>query len=204
MEQGGENRILLAAGANGTLTGAEADKIAASDQFRSADLLILQLEVPLGTVLRMVQCAGPCTRTLLNPAPAIVLPDSLYPLLHFLVPNETEAALLTGLPVTSPEEAGVAGKLLLDRGIKEAVIVTLGKEGSVIVDRQGVRHVPARQVQVVDTTAAGDSFIGGLAVKLVEGENVDEAVAFATRVAAITVTKHGASASIPSRDDLLS
>lgn len=196
----GQNRIVLAAGANGTLSTSAIDE--AGDLIDGAALLVVQLEVPLAVVLhamRRAHAAG--VPVLLNPAPAVVLPDEIWPLVDILVPNESEAALLTGLSVTDADSAYSAAQSLRQRGVRR-VLVTLGEKGVVVVDDAGPRHLLARVVKAIDTTAAGDTFIGGLTAGLVEGLSLDEAAALGQRASALCVTRIGAQPSIPYRREV--
>ena len=200
-EDTGDNRIVLSTGANGRLSPELVQK--AESVFASAAVSVFQLEVPLATVragLRLSASVG--NRTILNPAPAIELDDELLGDVAILVPNETEASILTGAQVTDHETARQAAQQLLGRGVKEAVIVTLGSQGCSVTTKEGSFSLPAEKVKVVDTTAAGDSFIGGLAAQLAEGNNLKTAVHYGQRVAAITVTRRGALGSIPSRQEV--
>jgi ribokinase len=178
------------------------DAEALRGRLADAGLLLLQLEVPMASVLRAAGIAkeAGCT-VLLNPAPAQALPDELWPLLDILVLNETEAQLYSGLAVVDLHNAVDAAMLLRRRGPRD-VIVTLGEHGVVWASAVGSRHFPAQQVRAVDTTAAGDTFIGALAALLVEGRSTEEALAHAIRAAAICVTRAGAQASMPSREEV--
>lgn len=196
----GQNRILLAAGANGEFRGA--DVAAHGAAFEGAAAFICQLEVPLETVeAGIAMAAERGIPVLLNPAPARALPDALLARVGYLVPNETEAAELTGIAVTDDASAEQAAKALLARGVG-CVVLTRGEAGVTIADAQGVRHMPASPADVVDTTAAGDSFIGGFATGLSEGLGVDEAAALGQKVARICVSRAGAQASLPHRHEL--
>jgi len=201
VEDFGQNRIILAPGANGVLT--EADIDAQADTIRDAALLVVQLEIPLPAVQRAVtiaQTAG--VPVLLNPAPAAPLPEAMWSQLSFLVPNESEAALLAGFPVKSIDDAFKAARLFRQRGVA-CVLVTLGEQGVAVVDDAGERHIPAHVVKAVDTTAAGDTFIGGLTAGLVEGMSLDAAVSLGQRASALCVTRFGAQPSIPYRRELV-
>ena len=196
----GQNRILLAAGANGELT--PADVAAHSTAFEDAAVFVCQLEVPLETVAAGVAMAAERgIPSLLNPAPARALPDGLLARVDYLVPNETEAAELTGIAASDQATAERASRALLARGVR-CVILTRGAEGITIADAQGCRHLPALPADVVDTTAAGDSFIGGFAAGLCEGLGVDEAAALGLRVARLCVGRAGAQASLPRRHEI--
>jgi ribokinase len=200
VEDSGQNRILLAAGANGTLQVADIDRLSAV--IAGAAMLIVQFEVPMAVVERAVDIAHDAgVPVLLNPAPAKVLPEGLLARVAILVPNETEAALLADLPVRDTAEALAAARVFRRRGAG-CVVVTLGDRGVVVVDDAGERHLPAQGVRAVDTTAAGDTFIGGLSVALVEGRSMNDAVALGQRASALCVTRHGAQPSIPYRSEL--
>jgi ribokinase len=196
----GRNCILVVAGANGALS--PEDVRAAGEAVRSADVLLCQLEVPVETTaeaLRLARAAG--VRTILNPAPAATLPGDLWPLADWCVPNETELEALTGQSAATLPEAEAAARSLLGRGAG-AVLVTLGERGALLVGPAGAEHFPAVAVRAVDTTAAGDAFIGSLAVSLAEGRPPGEAVRRANAVAALAVTRPGAQAALPARAEV--
>ena len=200
VEEGGQNRIALASGANGLLDAAGVERAAAL--IDAATMLIVQLEVPMPTVEAAVGRAHRAAVTvLMNAAPAAALPASLWPQIDILVVNESEATALSGVAVVDPVSAARAGVSLRERG-PDRVLVTLGEQGVVVVDAGGARHAPARTVQVVDTTAAGDTFIGALAAALCEGRTLDDAVALGQAASALCVTRRGAQASIPYRREL--
>jgi ribokinase len=136
--------------------------------------------------------------TILNPAPAFELDDALLSDVDLVVPNETELGLLSGSAIRNETEIIAAANAIINRGVKE-VIVTLGEKGCIYVKSESYRIFKAYQVATVDTTAAGDSFIGGLAVALSEGKTVEAAIPFAMAVAALAVTKEGAQCSLPYR-----
>ncbi|MCS7060749.1 MAG: ribokinase [Anaerolineae bacterium] len=191
------NYLVLVPGANAALS--VEDVRAAQDTIRSAGTVVCQLEVPIPTSIeafRLAKQAG--ARTILNPAPAQPLPDELLALTDLCVPNETEAETLTGLPVGTLAEAETAARLLLQRG-PQAVIVTLGARGALCVTADGADYAPAFKVQAVDPTAAGDAFIGALAVFLSEGADLSVAVRKANVTAALSVTRMGAQSSLPQR-----
>ncbi|MBB5018688.1 ribokinase [Chitinivorax tropicus] len=200
VDDAAQNRITLAPGANAKLTPAHID--AQAGLFDGAAMLILQLEVPMPTVLHAATLARRhgCP-VLLNPAPATSLPDAIWPMIDYLVPNETEATLLTGIIVTDPASAGEAAKRLLDKGVRN-VLITLGSQGVLLANGQGTEHLPAFVVKAIDTTAAGDTFIGGLAAGLAEGMSLSDAARLGQRAASISVTRHGAQPSIPYRAEL--
>jgi len=196
----GENCIAVASGANGTLS--PADLEAAREEIERAGLLLMQLETPVETVLCAAQwAAAKGVPVVLNPAPACKLPDELFACLGMITPNETEAELLTGIKVNNDASAEAAAKALCAKGVKR-VVLTLGAKGAfVYADGRGTR-VPAFKVEAVDTTAAGDVFNGALAVALTEDRPLAAAVSFAAKAAAISVTRMGAQASAPYRNEI--
>lgn len=196
----GANTIVVAPGANACLTTAHVD--AAADLIARADMLICQLEVPLAAVERAIGIAARSgTPVLLNPAPAQPLRDALYRQIDYLLVNETEAALLTDIPVNGVPCARFAADALLGKGVRN-VLVTLGAQGVIWAGAQGSGHMAAPTVRVVDTTAAGDTFAGGFAVERARGASLQQSIAFAQRAAAVSVTRAGAQTSIPYRAEV--
>lgn len=196
----GENMIVVASGANELLTPSDVSE--AHEAIEGADVLLVQLEVPLESVQRamwLAHCAD--VKVLLNPAPGQPLDGELLSLVDVLTPNETEAQIITGLPVRNLQEAETAARQLLDNGVG-TVVLTLGAKGALVVAHDGTHHVPGQPVEVVDTTGAGDAFNGALAVALAEGRALVEAVAFANAAAALQVTKVGAAPAMPYRDEV--
>lgn len=199
VEDDGQNRIMLAPGANQALTVGEVLQVASSIQ--SAALLICQLEIPLPVVREAFTLArGARVPILFNPAPAIPLDRDLLAV-DYLVLNETEAAMIADLPVSNRAEAEVAAHRLRQIGAN-TVLLTLGAEGVIVADLSGIRHYPALDTTVIDTTAAGDTFIGGLATGLLEGMHLDQAVHLGLQAAAICVSRAGAQPAIPLRAEL--
>lgn len=189
VDSDGENRITLIPGANDA-TKADAEALAGR-------FLLLQCEVPMDEVVRAARhMRAKGATVVMNPAPVCPLPDALWPLVDILVLNEIEATELAGMPVTDPATASAAATALRRRGPAVA-IVTLGNQGVMLVDSDGARHFPATQAQVVDTTAAGDTFIGALCAARAAGRSLDDAVRQGIRAATICVTRPGAQASIP-------
>ncbi|KUO03899.1 ribokinase [Streptomyces caeruleatus] len=190
----GGNAIVVIPGANGTL-----DHLSPGDEgvIASADTLLLQLEIPIAAVLAGAQAARRHdVRTILTPSPAQPLPDELFAAVDLLVPNEHEATTLTGR--TDPREAAVG---LLD--LVPAVVVTLGAAGSLYVSRDtDPVTVPAPEVTAVDSTGAGDTFVGALAVALGEGRPMLDALAWAAEAAALSVQREGATVSMPYRPEI--
>lgn len=196
----GENSIAVAGGANSRLSAADVRR--AAPVIRSADAVLLQLETPLSTVLgaaKLARKAGVSVQ--LNPAPAQRLSDELLAHVSLLTPNQTEAAALTGIEVKKVRDAARAAAVLRTRGV-ETVIITLGREGVWLDSPQGGEHVPGFRVQAVDTTGAGDTFNGALAVRLAEGASLREAVRFGQAAAALSVTRSGAQPSMPTRREI--
>ena len=198
VDAAGQNSIVVASGANMRLTPADVE--AAAPAIRAADVLVLQLESPLETVQRAAELARAHGVTvILNPAPARPLPPELLALVDVIIPNESETAALTGLPVTSADELTAAADRLRAQGVG-MVILTLGARGALLATAGGVRRFPAFPVdQVVDTTAAGDAFVGGLATAVAEKQPLDAAIAWGNAAGALAVTRAGAQPSLPTR-----
>ena len=197
----GRNSIIIVTGANDLLTPAEIE--AARPEIAAADVLVCQLEIPLEpnlAALRLARAAG--VTTIFNPAPAKPeLPEEVYRLSDVFCPNETETQLLTGMPVTTLEEAESAARVLLARGTG-AVILTLGERGSLVVTPDSAQHVPAQAVKAVDSTGAGDAYVGSLAYFLGLGQPLLEAAQRAGSIATRSVLKPGTQTSFPSRGDV--
>ena len=196
----GENSIAVAGGANGELS--PTDVRQAKKLFAGVGMLVMQLETPLATVQAAADLAAKAgVRVILNPAPARALPDKLLKKISIITPNETEAELLTGIKVDSEAGAAKAAGKLLTRGVKTAII-TLGSRGAFVAGAGVAKLVPGFKVRAVDTTAAGDTFNGALAVALVEGKTLENAIRFANAAAAISVTRLGAQTSVPTRKEI--
>ena len=200
VDASGHNCIVLAPGANGAVTVARVE--AAAEAIGGADWLVCQLEIPLASVERAIAMAGEKgVKVVFNPAPTQPLTDALLSRVDYLIVNETEAGQLSDLPVTDPVSAEQAAQKLRQRGAA-TVILTMGEHGICIADAAGCRFMPAVSVDVVDTTAAGDTFVGALTVGLAHGLSVDAASMEAQYTAALTVTKLGAQTSIPTRAEV--
>ncbi len=198
VDSNGQNSIVLSAGANGKVSSADVE----SASFLHHKLLLLQLEIPAPTVLAAAQRAKENNvRVILNPAPAKEIPDELIALADFIIPNETELSLLTGMDVNDLPSAERAARVLLQRGAKH-VIVTLGSKGALIVDNAQATHVDTFKVNVVDTTAAGDAFIGGFATKLLGSDDLLLAVQYGCACGALATTKFGAQPSLPTKQEV--
>jgi ribokinase len=199
VEPNGQNRILVVKGANDKLTPADVD--AAAAELQRAHTIILQFEVPLATIYHTVRFARAHNiRCIVNPAPA--MPASLGDLTgaDYFIPNETEAEFITGLPVQTMEQAAACATALRDKGFRR-VVLTLGARGALFADSTGYVHVPPFPVTAVDTTGAGDAFIGSLAVFLAEGLPEKDAVARASLYAAMSTTRVGTQKSFPRRTE---
>jgi ribokinase len=197
-EASGENAIIVAPCAANTLSPHEIDL--ARDQIRESAVFMTQLELPVALVEHGLKTARELgVPTILNPAPACVLDDSIFPLCDYMTPNESEAATLTGGPVETLEDAERAADVLIARGVRN-VILTLGARGALVKTASISQHVAAFNAgKVVETTGAGDAFNAGFAVALSEGLGVVEAARFGCAVAGISVTRHGTAPSMPKR-----
>jgi ribokinase len=195
----GENRIIVASGANDLLRPADVD--AAAPLLAGADMVLLQFEVPLETVYHTIRLAKTHkVRCMVNPAPALAVDLSVLALAEYLILNETEAEVITGRHVQSEADLDACVTSLLDGGIRR-VILTLGARGAVLASPSGRVHVPAFPVSTVDTTGAGDAFIGSLAVFLTEGMSDEEAATRANLYAALSTTRTGTQKSFVKRGD---
>lgn len=201
-ETQGRNAIVISPGAAAALDVPDVEAEAAT--IARAKVAMTQLEQPMAAAQRFLQIAAEGGAvTILNPAPAAALPPGMLALCDYLTPNEHEAEALTGIAVTDLTSATRAAEALLAQGVRRAVIVTLGGAGAVVVDADGARSVaPMQAGPVVDTTGAGDAFNGGLATALAEGQGLDAALRFATAVAALSVTRPGTAASMPTRREI--
>ena len=197
----GENSIVVAPGANARLLPRDIDQV---HDFEEAGIILIQLEIPMETISAVVKKALVNNqKVILNPAPAQKLADELLDGLFLITPNETEASLLTGISVEDDDTAGEAARIFLKRGVKN-VIITLGKKGAYFQNENVSLRINAPVVTAIDTTAAGDTFSGALAVALTEKMSWEEAIKFAVAAASISVTRLGAQTSIPYRSEILS
>lgn len=197
VDRNGDNSIVVIPGANrecGEQYLREQDEL-----FRWCGIIVLQMEIPMEAVLYAARRGRELGKTvILNPAPA---PDELLGLVDYLTPNETELAKLSGIAAVGQTDLKRAARLLIEKGVKK-VLVTLGEQGALLVDGETERLYPARQVESVDTTAAGDCFNGALATALAEGMAEDEAIRFANLAASLAVTRKGAQSSLPDREEV--
>jgi ribokinase len=201
VDDSSQNAIVIVAGANGLLT---SEVVKGFDAvLQAADVIICQLEVPMQTVGYTLKRGRELGKTMiLNPAPASSpLPGDWYSSIDYLIPNESEASALSGLPVDSLETAEAAASRLIAAGAGK-VIITLGAQGSLFANGQSFEYFPAPKVKAVDTTAAGDTFVGGFATALAVGKSEAEAIRFGQTAAALSVTRAGAQPSIPTLSDV--
>ncbi|RKX82336.1 MAG: ribokinase [Spirochaetes bacterium] len=197
----GNNAIIIIMGANDLLKVEEIEK--ARKDIAEADVMVSQLEIPVEISLAAMKIAKETgTMTIFNPAPARpALPDEIYKLSDIICPNESETEMLTGMQIKSLKDAEKAAESLLDRGAK-TVILTLGKRGSILVDRKEVVHIPATKDKALDTTGAGDAFVGSLAYFLSLGKSLKDAMRRASYIAGVSVKSSGTQVSFPWAKDL--
>ncbi len=196
----GENCIVVAPGANNYLS--KADIEIALEEILRSEIILMQLEIPVETVSYVAEIAHEAgIKVILNPAPAARISDELLSMLYMITPNETEAELISGIPVHDVESAAFAARNLYQRGVN-VVIITLGSKGALLYSGENEIIIPVQKVEAIDTTAAGDVFNGAIAVAISEGLALDKAVEFACKAASISVTRMGAQSSAPYRNEL--
>ncbi|RCX08673.1 ribokinase [Anaerobacterium chartisolvens] len=196
----GDNFIILDSGANYSVTPEWIDSL--EPVIRSCDIMLLQLEIPMASVRKAVQAAKRNgVKVLLNPAPAASLDDGLLSQIDIITPNESECGIITGLSIKSVQDAEKGIEYFLQKGVKQ-VVVTLGSKGVIYNNEDKILYKPVHEVKVIDTTAAGDSFSGALAVALTDNKSIDRAVDFANTVGSLTVTKRGAQVSLPMLEEV--
>lgn len=195
IDKNGQNSIMVVPGANFNLSREDIDK--AMGAIEDSFVVGFQLESNFDIVEYAIKKASSMgIRTLLDPAPAMKLPEDLYKHIYYIKPNEHEAAILSGIQVIDVESAGKAGKWFLERGVNTAII-TLGKRGSVLVTNDKTQHFETPALTLVDTTGAGDTFSGALMAALSKGKTIEEAIVFANCASAISVTRYGVVDAIP-------
>jgi len=201
VDENADNTIIVIPGANFEITTKDIDKNV--DLIKDADIVLLQLEIPIDVVEYILKKSKEYNKiTILNPAPAKKLSIGIIKNVDYLVPNETELELLSGMSTDSQKEVLAASKKLIDMGVKN-LIVTMGKNGSIFIDKDKIVKVGIRKVKAIDPTAAGDSYIGGVIRMMAEKKNIEEAMEFGACVGAITVTKKGAQSSLPTWDEVV-
>ena len=199
VDNNGENCIAVAGGANNNLSPYHLDT--PLFDLTADDILLTQLESPLKTVQKAIELAFQShTKTILNPAPAQILPDTIYPLLFAITPNETEAEVLTGIAISDESSAHLAAENLYKKGCSN-VVITLGSKGAYLYSEDFKGIISSQKTEAIDSTAAGDCFNGALAVAIGEGKSLVDAIEFANKAAAISVTRMGAQSSIPRRNE---
>lgn len=201
VDDGSQNAIVIVAGSNGELT--PAAMLAVDAVLQAGEVIVCQLEVPMDTVGYTLKRGRELGKTvILNPAPASgPLPTEWYASIDYLIPNESEASALSGVTVDSLDSARLAATQLIKAGAGK-VIITLGAEGALFADGERFEHLAAPKVKAVDTTAAGDTFVGGFAAALVNGTSEADAIRFGQVAAALSVTRDGAQPSIPTLNDV--
>ena len=200
IDASGDNSIVIIPRANTALSAKNINQ--GYEAIANSDILLLQLEVPIEASQRAAEIAKEnSTIVILNPAPAREIPDTFLDLVDILTPNESETEILSGISATTEKEAKEAARILMDKGV-ETVILTLGSRGSLLLTATVESFFPANQVDVVDTTAAGDAFCGALAASLANGSTIEEAVKTGNAAGALAVTKLGAEPSLPKKADL--
>lgn len=198
--EGGENRIILYKGANHSVTKADVDEGLKNAQ--PGDALVMQLEIPLETVTYAAAVAKQKGMlVLLNPAPAVPLGEELLKNVDIIAPNETETEILTGVGLDSDVHIALAVKKLYQLGVKR-VIITMGRRGSIVAEGQTITPVEPRKVKAVDTTSAGDTFVGATVLRYLDGDTLEDAARFASVASSITVTREGAAQSIPTLEEV--
>ena len=200
VDSAAQNSISVALGANSELS--VGDVMPALEQIEAGDIVLLQLEIPMDTVAATVAvAAAKGARVVLNPAPAAMVSEEVLSKLYLITPNQTEAEILTGIAVNDEASARLAAEALRRSGVSK-VVITMGSQGALLDDGGHFEMIEARKVAAVDTTAAGDVYNGALCAALAEGLSLVEALRFATKASAISVTRMGAQPSIPSREEV--
>lgn len=201
VEENGQNRIIVVPGANYEVDSSYIDRHL--DAIKNCDILVTQLEIPIETVKYSLKKAKEFGKiTILNPAPATKLDEEIILNSDYIIPNETELELLSGMSITDEKSVINAADVLLKKGVK-GLIVTLGSKGCMYISKVERKAFPTYRVKAIDTTAAGDSFIGGFVNGLASGLNFEESIDRGTKVAAISVTRIGAQTSIPTLEEVL-
>ena len=202
VDDNAENSIAVASGSNSNLVTADIDN--SLDAIENSEIVLMQLEIPIKTIEYAAQIAKSRGKmVILNPAPAPTepLPLSILKNIDLITPNETEAELISGIPVVDETSAIAAAKRMAELGVKK-IIITMGSKGAMLYEDGQAELIPSIRVKAVDTTAAGDCFNGALTIAISEGRSLKEAVLFANRAAAISVTRPGAQVSMPYRHEV--
>ena len=198
----GQNKIIIVRGANGTCSDVEINKII-SKLDTTADALLLQMELPLELSLKAAQYSQKVKKlVVMDPAPAGIIPLEAYKYFDYLIPNETEAETLVGHPVQTKNQISNAARTLLDRGVKEGVIIKLGEKGAYYINNVESGFIEAKKVKAVDTVAAGDAFNAGFTAYLLKGNSFVESVAMGVTIGSLADTKSGAQESMPTLEEV--
>lgn len=201
VDESGNNDIVIVPMANTRTNPERVD--AFFEQNQNIQVLLLQLEIPVPTVLHAAKKAKERGITVIfDPAPAVSFPDEMYGYVDIVTPNETEAATLTGINVADVESAEAAARVLRSKGV-QTVILTLAEKGVLVLDAEGTHHYTPFHVKVVDATAAGDAFNGALGACIAEGMQLEQAIQHAMAAGALAVTKLGAQSSLPSKEEVI-
>ncbi|MCH1959618.1 ribokinase [Romboutsia hominis] len=195
VDKNAQNSIVVAPGANYKLTKEDIDKNI--DAIKNSDIVVVQLETPLETIKYALKKAKELGKyTILNPAPAVVLEDEIIENVDLLTPNETELEIISGKSISNEDDINECAQIMINKGVKE-LIVTLGSKGSLYINKETSMFKKAYKVEAIDTTAAGDSYTGALAVAISIGKDMEYAMDFASKVGALSVMKEGAQSSLP-------
>lgn len=201
VDKNAENAIVVAPGANFRVLREDIDKCI--DGIKESDIVVVQLETPLDTIKYALQESKNLGKyTILNPAPAVKLDDDIIKNVDLLTPNETELEILSGVKIENEDDIKKAADVMIQKGVKQ-LIVTLGSKGSLYIDKDNMKFKKSYKVDAIDTTAAGDSYTGALAVAFSQDKDIEEAMDFASKVGALCVTKEGAQTSLPTIQDVL-
>ena len=200
VDKNAQNSIVVSPGANFEVKEDDIDNNI--EAIKNSDIVVLQLETPLNTIKYALNKAKELNKyTILNPAPAVKLDDEIIKSVDLLTPNETELEIISGVSIETEEDIQKAAQIMIEKGVKE-LIVTLGSKGSLYINKEKSMFKKAYKVEAVDTTAAGDSYTGALAVALSQDKNIEDAMDFASKVGALSVLKEGAQSSLPTLEDV--
>ena len=200
VDKNAQNSIVVSPGANFEVKEDDIDNNI--EAIKNSDIVVLQLETPLNTIKYALNKAKELNKyTILNPAPAVKLDDEIIKNVDLLTPNETELEIISGVNIETEEDIQKAAQIMIEKGVKE-LIVTLGSKGSLYINKEKSMFKKAYKVEAVDTTAAGDSYTGALAVALSQDKNIEDAMDFASKVGALSVLKEGAQSSLPTLEDV--
>ena len=200
VDKNAQNSIVVSPGANFEVKEDDIDNNI--EAIKNSDIVVLQLETPLNTIKYALNKAKELNKyTILNPAPAVKLDDEIIKNIDLLTPNETELEIISGVSIETEEDIQKASQIMIEKGVKE-LIVTLGSKGSLYINKEKSMFKKAYKVEAVDTTAAGDSYTGALAVALSQDKGMEEAMDFASKVGALSVLKEGAQSSLPTLEDV--